>query len=643
MENKALQIIMSTSWLLLFGLMTTLVGTARAENIRFPADAGITDVKRDYGAKGDGISDDTAAIQKALSERRKIVYLPNGTYLISDTLRWGLNEKRQVLQGQSTLGAVIKLRDNCPGYTDAAAPKAMIWTGKAPAQRFRNGIRNLTADTGSGNAGAIGVQFISNNQGGMHHVSIRSGDGAGQIGLDLGYTNEQGPCLIRNVRVTGFDIGISTRFAVDSVTLEHITLEKQKLFGFVNDGQCVSIRGLRSTNAVPAFYNKKGSSLATLLDSTLNGTGATRTVPAIINEAALFARNVQSSGYAKALQNSGGEGKNLDGMSLKEWASHPVLSLFPSPSRSLNLPIKETPDVPWDELDEWVSVRRFAPQEIEITDDKGKKRKAIDWTNSVQQAIDAGKTTIYFPTGDYPIYGTVRVRGKARRFIGLESSFGNRVGNCTFLIEDGAAPNTHAPVVRFERFDWIYSDVIIRHAAQSTLVASSIAGGKYETEAGHGDFFIEDVVGDFRIRGGKVWARQLNIEGGYEKVPSEARGIYVPGYDLLLNDGGALWILGLKTEGDGTLITAINGAKTEILGGFVYANKAYRPQKQWIVNKDSSLSFTLGEFVGRKAPFDPVLEVREGQTRILPKGIAPGRGGGSLVVLYSGYGLAKPD
>ena len=614
------------------GVLFTLLQSSRAEDIGFPADAGVADVRRDYGAKGDGVTDDTAAIQKALSERRKIVYLPNGTYLISDTLRWGPNEKRQILQGQSVAGTIIKLRDNTSGYRDLGSTKAMIWTGKAPAQRFRNGIRSLTVDTGRGNAGAIGVQFIANNQGGMHNVAIRSGDGTGKIGLDLGYTNEQGPCLIRNVRVTGFDIGISTRFAVDSVTLEHITLEKQNTFGFVNDGQCVSIRVLHSTNAVPAFYNKKGSSLATLIDSTLTGTGAAAGLPAVINEAGLFARNVSTSGYAQTLKNSGGEGKSLAGTSIQEWVSHPVLSLFPSPPRSLDLPIKETPDVPWDELDEWVNVRQFPPQEIEVTDDKGRKRKATDWTGSVQQAIDSGKTTIYFPTGDYTIYGTVRVRGKARRFIGLESSFGQRVGSCTFVIEKEAAP-----VVRFERFDWIYSDVIIRHAAPNTLVVSSIAGGKYEIAAGHGDFFIEDVVGDFKIHGGNVWARQLNIEGGYDKVPTQPRGEYVPGYDLLLNDGGTLWILGLKTEGDATLITARGGAKMEIVGGFVYANKAYRPQKQWIVNKDSSLSFTLGEFVGRKAPFDPVLEVREGQTKILSKGVAPGRGGGSLIVLYASH------
>jgi len=44
----------------------------------------------DYGAKGDGTTDDTAAIQKALdavAEAKGIVHLPAGTYKISDSLR----------------------------------------------------------------------------------------------------------------------------------------------------------------------------------------------------------------------------------------------------------------------------------------------------------------------------------------------------------------------------------------------------------------------------------------------------------------------------------------------------------------------------------------------------------------------------
>ena len=44
---------------------------------------------------------------------------------------------------------------------------------------------NLTLDAGRGNPGAIAIQFISNNDGGLEDVTIRSADGGGPIGLDL--------------------------------------------------------------------------------------------------------------------------------------------------------------------------------------------------------------------------------------------------------------------------------------------------------------------------------------------------------------------------------------------------------------------------------------------------------------------------
>lgn len=40
----------------------------------------------------------------------------------------------------------------------------------------------------------------------------------------------------------------------------------------------------------------------------------------------------------------------------------------------------------------------------------------------------------------------------------------------------------------------------------------------------------------------------------------------------LKNDGGQLWILGIKTEGPGTNITTCNGGRTELLGGLVYSS-----------------------------------------------------------------------
>ena len=74
------------------------------ENIVFPADSGIINV-RDYGAVGDGVTDDTQAIRNAMAARTQgvdvLVYFPNGTYKVRDTLAWSNPFERYcTLQGR---------------------------------------------------------------------------------------------------------------------------------------------------------------------------------------------------------------------------------------------------------------------------------------------------------------------------------------------------------------------------------------------------------------------------------------------------------------------------------------------------------------------------------------------------------------
>ncbi len=61
---------------------------------------------------------------------------------------------------------------------------------------------------GENNPGAIGLQFYSNNSGAVRNCRFRAGSNSGLIGLDLGHRDMNGPLLVRNCEVVGFELGI---------------------------------------------------------------------------------------------------------------------------------------------------------------------------------------------------------------------------------------------------------------------------------------------------------------------------------------------------------------------------------------------------------------------------------------------------
>ncbi len=76
----------------------------------------------ELGAKGDGTTDDTAALQHAVDTQR-IVYLPSGRYLLTDTLRLRADT---VLIGLHPSTTQLDLADNSSGFNGVGAPKAML-------------------------------------------------------------------------------------------------------------------------------------------------------------------------------------------------------------------------------------------------------------------------------------------------------------------------------------------------------------------------------------------------------------------------------------------------------------------------------------------------------------------------------------
>ncbi|NMF60549.1 endopolygalacturonase [Pseudanabaena yagii GIHE-NHR1] len=623
MQDFFLLIVLSAVPVITTGCSSILnIRSASAENITFPDDAGVINVKSKYGAKGDGVTDDTNAIQTALNaypNGKRIIYLPNGTYLVSKTLNWasgtagtGNDYKNIILQGQSEKGVIIKLKDRATGFTDPNTPKAVIFTGPAPAQRFGNSIRNLTVDIGAGNLGASGIQFNASNQGTMRYVTIQSRDGRGVIGLDMDFADEIGPLLIKGLTVKGFQYGIMTSSTVNSQTFEDIHLENQSVYGFLNYGQVINIRNLTSYNAVPVINNKLGQ--MTIIDSSLNGVGKASSQPAIGNGDRMLARNINTSGYRVAIE-SGKNGVNAPKVS--EFVTGSVVRLSDSPLKTLNLPIKETPDVPWDDPVQtpWANVVTYGAIPNDGKDD----------TSAIQAAIDSGKTTVYFPAGGtFEIQGTVLIRNNVRRILGTEGRVRAISKDAKLKVVDGTSQ-----VVVIERIANGYDfPLTVDNASSRTVVLKNLLDIRGDM-TGPGDVFIEDVGGgNWQFGKQNIWARQFNVENA---------GTHIT------NNGGNLWIFGLKTERGGTLIDTKNTGRTELLGGLAYTTTPAPDGTQiypMFINNESSISITLGE-INYGNGFNYTTYVREIKGRItrnlLDRSLPNYSGSGKHIPLYVGY------
>lgn len=606
--------VVSLAWTTTFAADGPVIG-ARLNldaNIAYPTSHAVVDItKAPYLAKGDGITDDTDAIQRALFDvmgQHKLLYFPNGTYLVSKTLTWSKKNSagkdawgKNFLQGQNATKTVIRLKDAT--FTDAKQPASIMWCGGfGSADWFHNYVQDITFDVGSDNPGAIGLQFYSNNSGAVRNCRFIAGRDSGLIGLDLGHRDMNGPLLVKNCEVTGFQRGISTSRAVNGQTLENITLRGQSQFGFDNEGQAISIRGLRSENAVPAI---RSYGTLCLVDAQFTGRDGANRWPAVINYngGRIFMRDIETTGYNRAVGDvatpdwfaavriNGADKPGSAGPNIIEYCSHPSTSPFPSPTGSLRLPAKEPPDVPADEPQAWANVDDFG------ADPTGQ----ADSSTAIQKAMDSGATTVFLP-GSYSLQSTVVIRGKVRRVVGVGGMidyFGKI--NPDFRIIDGASP-----VVSIEHFAYVHGGLEID--TQRTVVFRSVSDCDltFTSKAEGGELFFEDLVThNLKLKKQRVWARQLNVEN---------EGTHI------VNDGGDLWVLGYKTERGGTLLETRSSGRSEILGGFSYTTTAGQLAPMFVTDNSSVFTF-FNEVCYNGDPFATLIrETRDGSVKTVLRG-----------------------
>ncbi|MBD3319842.1 MAG: hypothetical protein GF350_01970, partial [Chitinivibrionales bacterium] len=600
-------------------------------HFELPANSGMYNVKTDFGAVGDGSADDTKALQAAfLGDSTKIkggvraVYIPAGTYLVKDSLYFG--DKKKCIFGEGRNKVTIKLADNSPGYDDVSNPRYFIKTFNPRqeeiylrADNFFINLRHLTIEIGNNNPGAIALGYHTNNSGIVYDIALKCADGQAYTGLDLTQVYP-GPGFVKELLVDGFRYGIKCDRDHFSMAFENITINNSSVCGFYNDSLTVAIRNLTTSNCALAVRNVSRYALMTLVDANLSGSGATAIENA--DSGAMLARDISTSGYTSAVINFDGTTKS--GPDIAEWTSHPILSLFSSPQQSLRLRIRETPELRYDDL-----------QSCKVMPATG------DITDSIQQAIDSGYSTIFIPHGEgRTVTKTIIVRNKLKRVMGLGNGYIKYELDSVspgWRIEDG-----NSDVVMFEHvhsaYGSTYSYTYEHASANRTLVLRSVSAS-YRNVVDRTKLFIESSAGQpIHLKNAQAWVRDINTET-YNDTH-------------IVNSGSNLWVLGHKTEKHQCNILTKDHGKTEVLGGQFYKNNHQSQRHAYFIpcfiidNASASLSYRIKIWQDPPqagiAPRDSayykthVLEIRGSDTRELPMEDTYN----NRVPLFTGYDVA---
>jgi sugar lactone lactonase YvrE len=123
----------------------------------------------ELGAKGDGKTDDTSALQKAL-DTHQIVYLPSGRYLLTDTLKLRADS---VLIGLHPSTTQLDLADNTPGFDGAGSATPMLLAPRGGATI----VTGIGLYTGGVNSRAVAAMWMAGKDSLMDDVRFLGGHG----------------------------------------------------------------------------------------------------------------------------------------------------------------------------------------------------------------------------------------------------------------------------------------------------------------------------------------------------------------------------------------------------------------------------------------------------------------------------------
>lgn len=124
---------------------------------------------RDYGAVGDGVTDDTEAIRKAIAEN-DAVYFPTGWYRVSGTV--GMRPETRLI-GLHPFATQLMIADGTPAFSGFGTPVPVVESSKGGD----NILAGIGINTSANNYRAVGVKWMAGGGSYLNDVKFVGGHG----------------------------------------------------------------------------------------------------------------------------------------------------------------------------------------------------------------------------------------------------------------------------------------------------------------------------------------------------------------------------------------------------------------------------------------------------------------------------------